>query len=475
MKVRLVLATPPVDAAERYGPFAGAGSTEPSFGLVCLAAVARQAGAAVTIIEASALELDPEAALRAVLAAEPTVVGVTATTSGVLRAAQLAAALKAVRPHVLTVLGGCHVTALPAETLAACPAFDLAAVGEGEETLRAILERVDGGEACPADLPGTAARLGNRIVVNPPRPPIDDLDPLPLPAWDLLPGFPGAFHPSPARLRRWPCASVVFTRGCPNTCLFCDRSVFGNRCRGYSPARAAALVRDLHDRYGVRELLIEDDTFVSVKARVREFCERLIAEGPAVSWSCLGRADRVDPDLLRLMRRAGCWHIAYGIESGDPALLNAMHKQLDLEVIRQAVAWSRETGLRTKGFFMVGFPGETHESLARTRRFALTLALDDISVMQMTPFPGSELYRVAAEAGTVDRDWRRMNVVNTVFVPYGLTRDDLERARSDLLRAFYLRPAVLWRQAVHMLAHPRLIPAMGRGVLAFRRVTGGAA
>ena len=475
MNVRLVLATPPVDAAERYGPFAGAGSTEPAFGLVCLAAVCRQAGAAVTIVEASALELAPAVALRSILAADPTVVGFTATTSGVLRAAQLAAELKAVRPGVLAVLGGCHATALPAETLAACPAFDLAAVGEGEDTLRAILERVAAGDACPADLPGTAVRAGDRVVVNPPRPPIDDLDILPLPAWDLLPGFPRAYHPSPARLRRWPCASVVFTRGCPNTCLFCDRSVFGNRCRGYSPARAVALVRDLHDRYGVRELLIEDDTFVIAKSRVHEFCERLIAGGPAVSWSCLGRADRVDPDLLRLMRRAGCWHIAYGIESGDPALLEAMHKRLDLEAIRRAVAWSREAGLRTKGFFMVGFPGETPESLARTRSFALTLPLDDISVMQMTPFPGSELYRVAAEAGTVDRDWRRMNVVNTVFVPHGLTRDELEQARADLLRAFYLRPGVLWRQAAHLLAHPRSVPAMARGVLAFRRVTGGVA
>ena len=122
---------------------------------------------------------------------------------------------------------------------------------------------------------------------------------------------------------------------------------------------------------------------------------------------------------------------------------------------------------------MVGFPGETRESLARTRRFALTLALDDISVMQLTPFPGSELYRAAAESGTVDRDWRRMNVVNTVFVPHGLTREDLEQARADLLRAFYMRPATLWRQATHVLAHPRLVPAMARGVLAFRRVTGG--
>lgn len=473
MNVRLVLATSPVCAAERYGAFAGAGSTEPSFGLLCLAAVAQQAGATVTVVESSALELTLETALATILAADADIVGFTATTSEVLRAAELAAALKARRPGVLTLLGGCHVTALPADTLEACPAFDMAVIGEGEATLCELLRRFAEGDRRPADLPGTAVRVEGRIVENPARPAMTELDALPLPAWSLLPGFPGVFRPAPGRIRRWPCASIVLTRGCPNTCVFCDRSVFGNRCRAYSPAYAVGLVRDLYERHGVRELLIEDDTFVIVKDRVREFCERLLDARLDVSWSCLGRADRVDPDLLRLMRRAGCWHISFGIESGDEAILAAMRKRLDLDQIRQAVTWSREAGLRTKGFFIVGFPGETRASLERTRRLALALPLDEISVMQMTPFPGSELYRIADAYGAVDRDWRRMNVLNTVFVPHGFTRDDLERARSDLLRAFYRRPDVLWRQLAHVAAHPRLIPSAWRGLRALRRVTGG--
>lgn len=473
MSLCLVLASSPVSAAERYGAFAGAGSTEPSFGLVCLAAVAQAAGVDVTIVEASARELDMAAAREAILAAHPDVVGLTATTSEVLRAAQLAAEIKAAKPETLLVLGGCHATALPEETLAACPGFDLVVIGEGEETLRELLGRVAAGDRRPVDVAGTAVRLGDRLVTNPPRAAIADLDTLPLPAWSLLQGFPRSFRPSPARVRRWPCASIVLTRGCPNTCVFCDRSVFGNRCRAYSPAYAVRLVRDLHENHGVREVLIEDDTFVIVKARVREFCERLIAEKLDLSWSCLGRADRVDPELLKLMRRAGCWHIGYGIESGDPDILSAMHKRLDVDQIRKAMTWSRQAGLRTKGFFIVGFPGESRASLERTRRFALSLALDDISVMQMTPFPGSELYRIADQYGRVDRDWRRMNVLNTVFVPHGFERADLEKARSDLLRAFYLRPGVLWRQALHVLSSPRLIPAAWRALKVFLKVTGG--
>jgi anaerobic magnesium-protoporphyrin IX monomethyl ester cyclase len=469
MTPRLVLASSPVSIEERYGDFAGAGSTEPSFGLLCLASAARQAGAAVAVVEASARNLDLPAALRDVLAFNPDVVGVTATTSEIVRAAELAAQVKQARPAILTIIGGCHVTALPEETLQAFPAFDLAVVGEGEETLAEILRARARGERAPATIAGTVTREGDALKKQAPRPLIANLDALPLPAWDLLEGFPRLYRPSPGRIKRWPCASIVLTRGCPNRCVFCDRSVFGNRCRAYSPSYALDLVRDLYTNHGVRELLIEDDTFVISKERVREFCERLIDEKLALSWSCLGRADRVNPELLGLMRRAGCWHISYGIESGDPDILKAMHKHLDVEQIRQALTWSRESGMRTKGFFIVGFPGETPASLARTKAFACSLPLDDISVMQMTPFPGSELYGMADQYGSFTRDWRKMNVLNTVFVPHGFTRADLEQARNDILKAFYLRPGVIWRQGLHALRHPSLIPGVLGGFRAFRK------
>jgi radical SAM superfamily enzyme YgiQ (UPF0313 family) len=471
MTPRLVLASSPVSVEERYGAFAGAGSTEPSFGLLCLAAVARQAGAEVAVVESSARSLDLTAALREVLAFNPDVVGVTATTSEIVRAGELAARVKQVRPGILTIIGGCHVTAIPEETMEAFPAFDLAVVGEGEETLKEILREKAGGTVSPAGIAGTVTREAGGLKRQAPRPLIPNLDALPLPAWDLLDGFPRMFRPSPGRIKRWPCASIVLTRGCPNRCLFCDRSVFGNRCRAYSPAYALNVVRELVQRHGVRELLIEDDTFVISKDRVREFCEHLIAEKMDLSWSCLGRADRVDPDLLGLMRKAGCWHISFGIESGDPDILKAMHKHLDLDQIRQAVRWSRESGMRTKGFFIVGFSGETAMSIERTKAFACELPLDDISVMQMTPFPGSELYGMAGESGTFTRDWRQMNVLNTVFVPHGFTRAALEQARSDLLKAFYFRPGVIWRQGLHALRHPSLIPGMLGGFHAFRNAT----
>jgi radical SAM superfamily enzyme YgiQ (UPF0313 family) len=471
MNTRLTLATAPLSLETRYGRFAGAASTEPSFGLLCLAAVARRAGFPVAIVEASSLGLSPSSAADAILATAPDVVGLSATTLGIVPAAELAAELKRRRPDIVTLIGGCHVTALPEETLRAFPAFDLAVLREGEDTLVDVLERMErSSRQTPSGVPGTAERDGEDVCLNPDRPPLRDLDSLPLPAWDLLDGFPRLFRPSPGRIRRWPCASVVLTRGCPNQCTFCDRSVFGRSCRGYSPAYAVRLLTDLHERHGVREVLIEDDTFIIRKDKVREFCELLIRERLDISWSCLGRANLVEVDLLRLMRRAGCWHISYGIESGDPGILRQVQKNLDLDQIRRAIAASRAAGLRTKGFFMVGFPGETPATLEATRRLVRALPLDDISVMQLTPFPGSALYTEAETAGAFDRDWTKMNALNTVFVPKGVTRDELDRARGGILRAFYSRPDILRRYLVHTLTRPRLLLHMLRALFALLRV-----
>lgn len=465
MTIRLALVSAPVPIKERYGQFAGVGSTQPSFGLLCLAAVARRAGHIVRVIDASADNLGPTETLKAILDFKPDLAGLSATTAGIAACGELAQALKQAVPDLPVVIGGCHVSAIPEETLIEFPAFDLAVIGEGESTLLDLLECRQAGAPLPVDLPGTVTRNpGGPVRRNPPRELIADMDSLPLPAWDLLPGFPRAYSPSPLRVRRWPCASVVLTRGCPNRCVFCDRSVFGNRCRGYSPSRAVQLLRDLRDNHGVREILIEDDTFVIVKERVRSFCEELIAARLDLSWSCLGRADRIDLDLLKLMRRAGCWHISFGIESGDPEILKAMHKHLDLVQIRQALAWSRAAGLRTKGFFIVGFPRESADSLRKTKELACDLPLDDISVMQMTPFPGSELYAMAGEFGTFERNWRHMNAVDTVFVPNGFTRADMEAARSSMIRAFYLRPGMLARHAWFWFRNPRIL----------RRLLGGA-
>lgn len=468
--LRVALISSPISLEERYGGFSGAGNTESSFALVCLAAVAEREGMDVRIIDAAAENLSAEQTIAEIREYKPDIAGISSTTAGIVAAGKVAECLKESDKEIITIIGGCHVTSLPEETLAEFNGFDIGVIGEGELTFTEILRAVDETGAIPANLPGTALGRGSHFSLNMARPLINDLDILPLPAWRLLRGFPDSFLPSPARMNRFPCASVVLARGCPNRCQFCDRSVFGSKVRSYSPAYAINMFKDLANNFGVREILIEDDTFSISHQWVKEFCERLISERIDITWSCLGRADRVTADILRLMRKAGCWHISYGIESGDQRILDAMQKGEDLSRMEDAVRWSREAGLKTKGFFMVGFPGETVESLRRTKELALKLQLDDISVMQLTPFPGTAIYKSASEYGAFEKDWRKMNTLSTVFAPHGFTGEDMEKARSEILGAFYFRPAVLMRKMIAVVSNPRLFWYMLKGFFVLLKV-----
>jgi anaerobic magnesium-protoporphyrin IX monomethyl ester cyclase len=472
-KTRVVLTSAPLTLADRYGDYASAANTEPSFGLVSLAASALKAGAEVRLIEASSCSLNVDQTLKAVMDFTPDILGLSATTLGIIPSAELAKAVKRIAPDTITVIGGCHVSALPVETMTEFPAFDIGVIGEGEETLTEIIQAVTSGSIRSTSIPGTCVRTGNVILKNPPRSPIHDLDSLPLPAWHLLDGFPRRFKPSPARIMHWPCASIVMTRGCPNACTFCDRSVFGRKCRSYSSGYAADLCEDLTKNYGVREILIEDDTFIISQGNVARFCEELISRKLNLSWSCLGRADRIELDLLRLMRKAGCWHMSFGIESGDENILKSVNKNLNLDQISSALQNCRSAGIRTKGFFMVGFPGESEASLSATESLVKKLPLDDITVMHLTPFPGSELYTQAQTAGTFDKDWKNMNALNPVFVPHGMTASSLEQARNRILHAFYSRPDVAVRHAAHAIRHPGLIPHYLAGAMTLLKVLRG--
>jgi anaerobic magnesium-protoporphyrin IX monomethyl ester cyclase len=467
----VTLISSPLSMEARYGKFSLAGNTQPTFALVCLGAVAEQEGVKVHIIDAAAESLTPEQVFKEVREIKPELVGISSTTVGIVPSGKLARMIKAALPGTLTVIGGCHATAIPDRTLAEFPGFDLAVIGEGEATFKELIGSLKSGrEAVPRDLPGTAVRQNGAVHVNPGRPFIQDLSSLPLPAWHLLRGFPRAFHPTPTRIRRFPCASIVLTRGCPNQCLFCDRSVFGSKIRSGSVEHAVNIIRDLRHRHGVKEILIEDDTFVTSRRRVEEFCSRLISEQIDISWSCLGRADRVAPEILRLMKRAGCWHISFGIESGDQTILDAMGKNEKISDIENAVFLCRKAGIKTSGFFILGFPGETRKSLKLTRELSLKLPLDDVSIMTMTPFPGTAVYREASRFGSLETDWEMMNALNPVFIPRGLSRHDLDDARDDILKSFYLRPGIVLRKFIRAAFNFHLFIPTLKGLIAFCKV-----
>jgi radical SAM superfamily enzyme YgiQ (UPF0313 family) len=457
--LKILLITPPLGLAERYGDLAGAGSSAPSLGLLMVAAIARHEGFPCAVVDASALAMTLDELLGRLAGFRPDILGISATTLAIAGASRCAEEAKTLLPGLVVILGGPHVTAAPRETLTRYPDFDIAVIGEGEATFRELLLALDAGKS-PAMVAGVMFREGDRLVATERRPFLTELDSLPLPAWDLLEGFPDRYPPAPFKVRQLPAAILVTSRGCPNTCIFCDRSVFGSSCHAYSAEYVVRQMTELYHRYGIREFSFEDDTFITFKTRLQDICQQLIELGLDISWTCLGRVNHVTADNLLLMKKAGCWQISFGIESGSQEILSLINKRIRLDQVRQAVRLSREAGIRTKGFFILGHPGETPETLRMTIDFALELPLDDISVCHMTPFPGTELYDRAAEFGEFDPDWNAMNLLTIVFIPHGLTRNELLSAQKELIRRFYFRPRIIIDYGKRLVQNP----AMARGL-----------
>lgn len=467
----IVLVTPPLTPKERYGPLASAANTMPSMGLLSVGAVIKLMGLDVKIIEASSLGLGFGDTLREILESSPKILGLTATTFSVHSARRLAKLVKENNPGIITLVGGPHITAAPDETMRRFKEFDIGILGEGEETIQELLSILGTeGKGEIKNIPGIAFRDGEALVITEPRRFIKEMDNLPFPAWDLLPDFPKGYSPPPFRFRRLPAASIVTSRGCPETCMFCDRAVFGNKCRAFSARYVVEMIRLLKYKYGIRELLIEDDTFPMFKDRLIKICEFLIRDRLNVSWSCLARVNMLDFKILKLMKRAGCWQIGYGIESGSQEILDFANKRIDLKEVEDTIRLTHESGIMSKGFFIMGFPKENEETLRSTIDFATRLRLDDISIAFMTPLPGTRLYSIASQYGQFRDDWGKMSLLEVVFLPHGLTEEKLKKYSRELWKKFYLRPRIIMGYILRIIKNPMAIFRIFKGLTAFARV-----
>jgi len=452
---KLCLVNPPITMAQRYGPLSCAGSLLPPLNIALLAAVAREAGHEVSLLDAEAMRWSVGETVERVLALSPDLLGVTATTTSVVAAGTLLEEVRRREPGIRTCLGGVHVSSRAAETMARFPSVDICAVGEAEVSLLELLGAVASGEDA-AQVPGLVVRRGTELIQSGRRPPLtaEELNRLPWPAWDLLPDLARTYRPAMHSFRRLPCTSLVTSRGCPGRCTFCDRTVSGTSVRGFSADYLLGMVRHLVERYGIREIIFHDDNFVTLRSRLVEFCGRLIDEGPRLSWSCTARIDMVSPETLTLMRRAGCWQIAYGIESGSQAILDAVHKGISLEQIRRAVAWTVEAGIEPRGFFVIGLPGETRETLRQTREFLMSLPLGDFQMSIFAPHPGTEVTAGLHGLTGGASQWERGGGWLVTYIPEGLTGADLLATQRQCMRDFYLRPGTVLRYARRLAGAP---------------------
>jgi radical SAM superfamily enzyme YgiQ (UPF0313 family) len=385
-------------------------------GLGYVAGVLRQDGFDVTTVNLSAWSW--HRAARFLRDERPDILGVSTFTFNRHEAMRLAALARAGNPGTLIVAGGPHATHLPHHLLRHYPQIDVVVRGEGEMSmlelarahargdLAAALAGIAGvtfraaGLPCLGHAPRNDGGAGAACVDTPERPVLMDLDALPHPAAgaDTLGVDPAAQH-----------EFIITSRGCPAACTFCSSPEFwGRAIRFRSAANMLEEIRLLRRRHGVVYVSVRDDTFTVHKRRVLDFCRGLIDARLDLLWDCQSRVNAIDEERLVWMRRAGCTHIQYGVESGSPRMLHRLNKGITIGQVRAAAAATRRAGLGLSIYLITGIDGETDRDVEETIRLIEGIRPHDGLVSPLTVYPGTAQYEEAkAKFGLTDSFWVR--------------------------------------------------------------------
>ena len=412
----------------------------PPLGITYIAAVLEKIGAEVKIIDC-ATGVSYEKVFKMLKEEFPDVIGITSTTPAFVNAKKVASFVRRELPRVKTIIGGAQVSALPHETMETS-LFDIGVLGEGELTIEKLFKNYENNDFKELDkINGIVYVNENGVQQNKNQEFINNLDSIPLPARHLLP-HPICYQPTPASCRRVPYAVMITSRGCPAQCTFCDRKIFGESYRMRSTANLFAEIEEVVSEYGVREVRFFDDTFTVKKKRVYEICDEFEKRKLNVIWTCLTKVVNVDGPMLKRMRKAGCWQVLYGLESGDDRMLKLLRKGNTVEKNKRAIRLAKEAGLEVRGDFIVGTPGETWVSLEKTVQFAIDMKLDYAHFNKFNPLPGSELYRQLVRQG-YKFDFSKSSTLDHTEVLYmnpGMDKDKFSEYLDKANKRFYLRP-----------------------------------
>ena len=324
----------------------------------------------------------------------PHVVGITAKSQNFTSARIVAGMVKEIDSRTIVIVGGPHPSLVGREVLEH-PEIDLCVRGEGERTMVELLESIATDNGLEKVL-GIAYRDGARIVENPPRPFVEDLDTLPIPH-EFAPEVLHDHEKFPLTAFR----SIMAIRGCPFECLFCgSRFVWGRRPRFRSPENVVKEIEGLRKK-GILAVEFEDDTFGVNRKHIRALCSALIRRCPGLKWSCELHARLIDDETLGLLKAAGCYRVRMGVESGSNRMLEDIRKRLTIEKAMAAVENIKKHGLESRAFFLVGFPQETEETLQATFEAMERIPCDEIIYSVFTPYPGSEGFRFCQQRGVI--------------------------------------------------------------------------
>ncbi|MFH1249397.1 MAG: radical SAM protein [archaeon] len=424
---------------------------EPPLGITYIAATLRKNNIEVKILDSAALNLEYIQIKNYVESFNPDVVGITASTNTIELAYDISKTIK--KPEITIVVGGPHTSILPEQTLKECPQIDIAVRGEGEYALLEIAQnkKLD-------KIKGIVYRKGKKIIRNKDRKLIENLDELPFPARDLLP----LNKYESVGIRRYPFATMITSRGCPYSCNFCvNYTVLGKRFRYRSVENIISEIDELVNKYGIKEIDIIDDNFTVLPERAEKICDELIKRKYNLIWKMGNgiRADRVNETLLKKMKQAGCYLVAFGIESGNEEVLKRINKGETLNQIKDAIKWAKKYHLETEGFFILGNLGDNKKTMQDTINFAKELDLDIAQFQVFIPIPGSSYERIIKKEGKIfAKSWQDYNAFGKPIFEHGeLTPKLMQEMQKKAYSQYYFRPKMIIRKILEIRSPKQFI------------------
>ncbi|MBU0633557.1 MAG: B12-binding domain-containing radical SAM protein [Candidatus Omnitrophica bacterium] len=398
----------------------------------------------------------------------PDVIGITCLFSYLYEDVKsLCALVKKIDPAILLVIGGVHPTYLAEDIISKNRDVDFIVLAEGEDTFRRLLLDIDS-KRDYRYLDGLAFRVNGKSCVNPKRKFIDDLDKIPLPAYDLLPlkFYEKNAVPFSITFKSKKNAPVMTSRGCPFECVFCaTRNYWANRYRTRSVGNVLDEIEYLVNNFGIKEIQFIDDNLTYNQERAEQIFKGIIERKLDIRWNTPNGLAvwTLKEEMLELMKESGCYEITVAFESGAQEVLNKIIKKpVNLERGAEMVEKIKRLGLLVSAYFIVGFPAETKKQILQTFEFADKLDLDGAGFFMATPTPGSDLYRICKENGYLKKDFSFENIeynlpnYNTEnFQSHQLEQLVLKKFNSYLTRIFLRHPIRFLKKYLRMfLAHP---------------------